>query len=628
MPHRNSGLRLALCMILTIWAAGLVFAGVTTRMSVSTAGVQGNGWTHYGDVTANGSVVFASDATNLVTGDTNDFRDIFIRNPVTGITQRLSVSSADAQANGDSYNPAISNDGRYVVFGSTATNLVLSDTNGKSDLFLHDRTTGNTTRISVATDGTQGDDNSSPANLGSPRISPDGRYIAYLSLATNLVTGDTNGKVDAFMRDRVAGTTARASISATGAQPNSLMNECSVCNTSWVAFDTAANNLSAEDTNGTWDVYVKFWPLNLLLRSYSATLIPGNGPSIAPSLSAEGTMLAFSSTSTNFVANDTNGTHDVFLRDLSGPATISRASSTPEGVAANGSSSYPDLSGTGQYVAYSSNATNLVADDTNGQSDIFGWTLGAATVQRLSVSSRGAQGNWGSYNPRVSANGRYVCFVSDSNSLVADDTNGNADIFLRDRWAPSITSRKPTGQTVGPTTKIRITFDPAMNRPTAVGAFRLNPSVAGTFAWSGTTLIFTPDASLAWGQEYTVSVTKAAKSNKGIALANVYRWSFRTAPHPAPGAISGLAASATRGNGADIAVTLTRAASVRATVRNLAGRVVAILPERVCEAGTTRLLWSGKTLTGVSAPAGQWLVEVEANSPDGTSCRRLTTFTR
>ncbi|MBI4843176.1 MAG: PD40 domain-containing protein, partial [Nitrospirae bacterium] len=174
--------------------------GQTTRVSVDSSGAQGNRNSNYPSINGDGRyVAFQSDATNLVAGDTNESGDIFVHDCQTGQTTRVSVDSSGAQGNFISYNFSISGDGRYVAFQSDATNLVAGDTNGYGDIFVYDRQTGQTTRVSVDSSGTQGNHNSIY-----PSINGNGRYVAFQSYATNLVAGDTNGSWDIFVYDRQA----------------------------------------------------------------------------------------------------------------------------------------------------------------------------------------------------------------------------------------------------------------------------------------------------------------------------------------------------------------------------------------------------------------------------------------
>jgi Tol biopolymer transport system component len=200
-------------MGMMVWNCPDVFVhdhmtGVTTRVSVASDGTQGDGKSGGASISDDGRyVVFSSNATNLVSGDTNNYcawngsnnncSDVFVHDRVTGETIRVSVTSDGTQGNHDSFSPAISADGRYISFDSIADNLVLGDTNDSSDIFVHDRVTSETTRVSVSSDGIQGNDESQ-----TPSISVDGRYVAFSSWANNLVVGDTNAEPDVFVRDR------------------------------------------------------------------------------------------------------------------------------------------------------------------------------------------------------------------------------------------------------------------------------------------------------------------------------------------------------------------------------------------------------------------------------------------
>jgi Tol biopolymer transport system component len=188
----------------------------TSRVSVSSAGAQGNDVSGYSAVSADGRYVgFASYASNLVPGDTNETSDVFVRDLWTGTTTRVSVTSTGAQADGLSSDPDLSADGRYVAFTSFAPDLVPGDTNTHGDLFVRDLWTGTTTRVSVSSTGEQANEQTYAGVL-----TPDGRYITFPSVASNLVPGDTNEAGDVFVRDLQAGTTTRVSVSSTGEQAN------------------------------------------------------------------------------------------------------------------------------------------------------------------------------------------------------------------------------------------------------------------------------------------------------------------------------------------------------------------------------------------------------------------------
>lgn len=218
----------------------LAQARTTTRVSIATNGIQGNDYSYSSSISADGRyVAFMSSASNLVSGDINGTDDIFVHDRQTGQTSRVSVTTDGTQGNDSSDRPAISGDGRYVVFESSASNLVSGDTNGYLDVFVHDRQIGQTSRVSVASDGTQGNDFSKGSS-----ISADGRYVAFMSSTSNLVSGDTNNSWDTFVHDRQTGQTSRVSIATDGTQGNYHSFGTSISNDGrYVTFVSIASNL-------------------------------------------------------------------------------------------------------------------------------------------------------------------------------------------------------------------------------------------------------------------------------------------------------------------------------------------------------------------------------------------------
>ncbi len=433
--------------------------GATTRVSVATDGTQANGksgsWALSTDglyfsgwpvVSTDGRyVAFDSLASNLVAGDTNGTGDVFVRDRVTGTTTRVSVATDGTQANLDSQGAAISADGRFVAFRSGASDLVAGDTNGRWDVFVHDRVTGATTRVSVATDGTQ----ASLDSYGSS-ISADGRYVAFGSEASNLVAGDTNGQWDVFVHDRNTGASTRVSVASDGTQANmGSVSPVISADGRYVAFDSMASNLVAgNNPSGVYEVFVHARVTGLTTQISVATGgTHANRSSSSPAISADGRYVAFDSYATNLVAGDTNGTGDVFVCDRVAGATT-RVSVASGGTQANGDSGaedsneswQPAISADGRYVAFNSGATNLVAGDTNGMNDVFvrDWVAGATI--RVSVASGGTQANHfsSSGGAAISADGRYAVFDSLASNLVAGDSNGMNDVFVRDRLVPAL----------------------------------------------------------------------------------------------------------------------------------------------------------------------------------------------
>lgn len=326
---------------------------------------------------------------------------------VAAYIQLLSVSGAGDPGNADSYDPAISADGRWLAFYSNASNLVDDDTNGLTDVFVKDLLTGAVQNIHRALDGAVADGGA----WGSIDMTPDGRFVAFASEAQNLVAQPTAGVIQIFLWDRTTETIELVSASTTGEA--------------------------------------------------------GNAFSFSPALSADGRYVAFWSLANNLVDGDTNGFADVFRLDrLSGDLLL--ISTGPGGAPANGHSG-PTFYGPsfylvgsrqvvmtsdGRLVAFASLASNLVPDDTNGARDVFVHDCDTVQTERVSVSSAGDQGNANSAgaNPGIiypaaldmTPDGRFVGFDSAATNLDADDTNGMIDIFVRDRFTET-TARVPAG---------------------------------------------------------------------------------------------------------------------------------------------------------------------------------------
>ncbi|MDI6844046.1 MAG: Ig-like domain-containing protein [Anaerosomatales bacterium] len=341
---------------------------------------------------------------------------------------RISVSSSGDQGNGGSYDPSISADGRYAAFCSDASNLVAGDTNGKLDVFVRDLATGTTTRVSVSSSGEEGNDYSN-----TPSISADGRYVTFYSFASNLVSDDTNSVHDVFVRDLASGETTRVSVSSSGVQGNSYSYDPSIsADGRYVAFYSHARNLVPDDTNGADDIFVRDLATGTTTRvSVSSSGEEGNGDSYDPCISADGRYVAFYSSASNLVAGDTNGKQDIFVRDLA-TGTTTRVSVSSSGEEGNGDSYDPCISADGRYAAFHSYASNLVAGDTNGTVDIFVRDLATGTTTRANVSSSRQEANGLSYHASISADGRYVAFYSAASNLVPGDTNWFYDVFVRD----------------------------------------------------------------------------------------------------------------------------------------------------------------------------------------------------
>jgi Tol biopolymer transport system component len=355
-----------------------------------------------------------------------------------GATTRVSLASDGKQGDNFSASPSISADGRYVAFESKASNLVSGDTNEVYDIFVHDRQAGTTTRVSLSSDGTQGDQ-----NFWAPSISADGRFMAFTSYADNLdlVSEDTNGSSDVFVHDRQAGTTTRVSLASDGTQGNeNSWNPSVSADGRFVAFESLASNLVSGDTNGARDIFVHDRQTGITTRvSLASDGMQGNGNSVLPSLSADGRFVAFHSIASNLVDVDTNDVWDVFVHDRQTGVTT-RVSLASDGTEGNGNSVLPSVSADGRFVAFESLASNLVSGDSGGTRDIFVHDRQTGVTTRVSLASDGVQGNGDSFDSSISTDGRFVAFESLASNLVGGDTNGVRDVFVHDRQT-GITTR-------------------------------------------------------------------------------------------------------------------------------------------------------------------------------------------
>jgi Tol biopolymer transport system component len=402
----------------------------TRRISVGDNDTEGDGNSFNPLISADGRyVAFRSEASNLVSGDTNGEFDIFVYDTVANTTRRVSVGDNGIQGNGSSFSPFISADGRYVAFMSLASNLVSGDTNGTPDIFVYDTAANTTRRVSVDDNGIEGNDFSF-----NPSISADGRYVVFESDASNLVSGDTNGTFDIFVYDTVANTTRRVSVDDNGTQGNDFSFLSSIsADGRYVAFGSDASNLVSGDTNNTQDIFVYDTVANTTrLVSVDDNGIQGNSFSFNPSISADGRYVAFESNADNLVSGDTNNSWDTFVHDTVANTTR-RVSVNDNGIEGNRDSFSPSISVDGRYVAFWSSADNLVSGDSNDAPDTFVHDTVANTTRRVSVGDNDTQMIGISTSPSISADGRYVAFDSSASNLVSGDTNGTSDIFVYDR---------------------------------------------------------------------------------------------------------------------------------------------------------------------------------------------------
>lgn len=424
-------------------------------------------------------VAFASSALNLFPGQKRTkaygLADVFLLDRVTGGVVLVSRKAGASTAGGNkpSQQPSISADGAYVAFLSTATDLVAGqvDMSSSTDLFLFERATGNVTLVSRAASAPNATAN---GEVTAPTVlSADGRYVAYQSRATNAVTGqlDANGFEDVFLFDRVAGTNVLVShnasgTAAAGSQPSERPSISA--DGRWIAFESAASDLVAGQSGASGDfvfLYDRTTTANLLVSH--AVGAPATATGFAygsgPKVSADGAFVAYASTAPDVVAGqvDPSGNADVFLWDRAADTTtlVSHASGAPA-TAANAYSSEPRPSADGRYVAFLSQAGNLVGALAPGGSQAYLFDrLSGTNVLASGVGGSPTTASGGAaHSASPSADGRYVLFSSAALDVVAGqvDTNGGEDLFLFDRLGPSTvlvsrTAGLPTTTGDGPT---------------------------------------------------------------------------------------------------------------------------------------------------------------------------------
>lgn len=392
-------------------------------------------------ISSDGShIVFVNDSSSVVTGDSGGLDDIFVRNTLANTTMRASTDTTNTSPNDISYDPSISGDGNRVAFTSDSTDLVASDTGGFGDIFVRDMSlvppaAGAMTRISVDTGGGSSNDWSQD-----PSISSDGNVVAFESWATDISTTPvpTGARVQLFVRNVAGPTTTMASVQTLttnqgtggGSFDPSLDADGGI-----VAFDSSATNLLGVgvDTNGARDVFTHNMSTGVTSRiSVDSTGVQLTGSSYNPSISADGTKIAFQSDASNAIATDTNGRTDVFVRDVTAGTTtrVSVRANGIQSIQGKGNSYDPVISPDGRYVIFTSDAANLVTGDTNGTADIFLNDLLTNVTSRLSVQTGGDEGTGDSSYPGVSANG-VATWTYTGVDFAANDTNGRDDIYTR-----------------------------------------------------------------------------------------------------------------------------------------------------------------------------------------------------
>ncbi|MBI1851940.1 MAG: PD40 domain-containing protein [Planctomycetes bacterium] len=439
---------------LTIAAAGIALsvtcgtavAQSTTRASVATNGDESNGYSYLASITPDGRyVVFSSDAQNLVPGGIINYGNLFVRDRESGVTTLDSVDSGGAPFGVVAYATSISADGRYLVFEASG-----------GDKWIRDRVAASSILIGRVTGFTN----------EHPTISGDGRFVVFQSDGDYVVPGDTNHATDVFVYDRDADgnglfdepgyvMTHRVSVNATGAQANrsswlGLADGKSISEDGrFVVFSSYATNLAGSDTNDRTDIFVHDDVSGGIVRvSVGSAGEEANGSSDDSSISSDGRFVVFSSVASNLVPNDTNGVADVFWHDLMTGST-QRVSLTHTGNQLGTPSSAPRISPGGRYVAFESADAFVVSNDRNGVGDVFVRDMELGFTRRVSVDSSGNEGNGISREASLSSSGRFVAFAGGATNLVPSDTNDSWDVFVRDARFDVWLLTPPTGSESG-----------------------------------------------------------------------------------------------------------------------------------------------------------------------------------
>ncbi|MCY2960332.1 MAG: hypothetical protein NTY35_09220 [Planctomycetota bacterium] len=401
------------------------------RISVDANGGEGDGFSTQPAITPDGRfVVFVSTSTNLVPGDTNSVGDVFVRDLLAGTIERASVGPGGVESDAACSYPAISDDGRYVAFNTAASTFDPGDTNGALDVYLRDRWSGTIERVSFGTGGAPGDGPSF-----APTLADGAHFVLFVSWAGNLVPGDTNATRDVFLRDRVSGVTERVSVSSAGAEGDDMSGSSTLLSFAtpdgrFVVFGSLASTLAAGDANSGADVFLRDRAAGTTTLLVQA---PGggspNGQTELGSMTRDGRFVGFASSAAGLVAGDTNGTTDSFVLDRSN-GTIERVSIPNVGGESAGDSWAPSISQDGRFAVFASSAADIVAGDTNDRRDVFRRDRLAATTERYVLAGGFAQPLDDVFSAAPTASGDRVAFAYAGDDMVVADFNAASDVFV------------------------------------------------------------------------------------------------------------------------------------------------------------------------------------------------------
>jgi Tol biopolymer transport system component len=503
--------------VLSTSAAGAAPVRTLSRVSLTSADGQATGGAStYPSISADGRLVaFASDATNLVPGDTNGATDVFVRDLSTGATERVSVRTNGTEATGTSTYPVISADGSAVVFTSTAPNLVTGDTNDQPDVFVRDLNSDTTTRVSVTSAGAEGSDVTGNAyGALSPSISADGHLVAFDTVYA-LVASDGNSAIDTYVHDRQTGTTTAASLDANDDIVDAFLagsfSSAISGNGRFVAWYTGAAYV-ANDTNDSLDLYVRDRQAGTTERvsvqtgGGEADTILLNQTLPSPALSSDGRYVAFWLQASDLVPGD-NSRDQFYVHDRTTGETerVSEPTGTDTPSNANSGPTAVAIAAAGRYVVFTSSASNLVTGDTNAASDVFVHDRTADETVRVNLTPSQAESTGGGSNHLgVTQSAAEVVFESPAADLVTSDTNAVSDVFVATaNTAPTATAQSVT---TAEDTARAITLtgtDPEGDPLTFTHGAAAHGAITGT----GPDLLYTPASNYHGPDSFTFTVT-------------------------------------------------------------------------------------------------------------------------
>jgi Tol biopolymer transport system component len=444
----------ALALLALPVGVGAQSPGVTTRASVSSAGIPGDGPSDVPSASDDGRLIaFTSGADNLVPGDGNGVFDVFVRDRLAQTTERVSVASDGTEANGGSFGFKISANGRFVVFASLASNLVSGDGNALGDVFVHDRETGETERVSRAIDGGDPDGQSGVAS-----ISDDGRFVSFSSFATNLVDDDGNNELDVFVFDRESDTTERISVSASGGDSDADSTYSAISGDGrFIAFGSRAKNLVPQQEEspgpGYWTIFVRDRTTGTTRRvSQQSNGLYRSGDAREPAISRDGRYIAYSSSGKRLTSEIVIGKEHIYVTDMQTGVTQLLAPDFPnEDCGDDGAhftcrllaSQSPAISADGRFVAFQSESQQVLPANLHSGWQVYVVDRSSGLLRRISVRPDHALGSNCAVYPAMSGDGRVVAYRTTSHDLIADDSNAAPDVLVSEWACPNVGTFAP-----------------------------------------------------------------------------------------------------------------------------------------------------------------------------------------